>query len=237
MRIHSATLLSCFALAALAGCGGAGGGTPLPAIPLFADQTFSGHAIDNPFFPLVPGTILTYEADTEDGLETVVLEVTNDVKMILGITCVVVHATEELDVDLVEDTLDWYAHDDAGNVWYMGEYSEEIENGMVVSTEGSWEAGVDGAEPGIIMLANPVPGQVYRQEYYAGVAEDMGTVIALGLAVQIDLGAYVGCAQIQDSTPLEPGVTEQKFYAPGVGAVLEVNDDDERLELVDVQGP
>jgi hypothetical protein len=237
MRTKTSIPLSLLALLALSACGGASGGTPLPAIPLFADQTFSGHAIDNQYFPLVPGTILTYEADTEDGTETVVIEVTNQVKVILGISCVVVHAAEYLDGELTEDTEDWFAQDDAGNVWYMGEYSEEIEDGMVVSTDGSWEAGVDGAEAGIIMLANPVPGQVYRQEYYAGVAEDMGTVIALGQTVQIDLGGYVGCAQIQDSTPLEPGVFEQKYYAPGVGAVLEVDEDGVRLELVDVQGP
>lgn len=203
--------------------------------PPFDPQDFAGGPIDNPLLPLIPGTIRTYEKETEDGLETTVVEVLPDVKVILGVTCTVVRDTVSLDGELVEDTLDWFAQDDEGNVWYLGEDSKEYEGGVLVGTEGSWEAGVDGAEPGVVMFAQPRLFATYRQEFYEGEAEDMATVLALDEIVTVPAGTYGGCLQTEDFTPLEPGISEEKFYAPGVGLVLEVDDEGVRSELVDVE--
>ncbi len=131
--------------------------------------------VDNPFFPLVPGTVYTFEGSGEH----VVVTVTHDTKEILGITTTVVHDQVTVDGAVTEDTTDWYAQDAAGNVWYMGEQTAEYENGVVTSTEGTWEAGVDGAQPGIVMLADPQVGDTYRQEWYEGQAEDLAKVFAL----------------------------------------------------------
>jgi len=201
-----------------------GGGNPLP--------------IDNQYMPLVPGTSLMYEGETEDGLEEVLEEVTYDTKVILGVTCTVVRAREWLEGILTEDTLDWYAQDQWGNVWYFGEYSEAYENGDV-STEGSWEAGVDGAKPGIIMLADPQPGDAYRQEYYEDEAEDMGKVLRLNASVSVAYGDFDDCLVTKEWTPLEPGEVEHKFHAPGVGLVLirELQGGPVVFELVDVVAP
>jgi len=216
--------------ALVAACSGGGGGSGFQLDPAMfvADVT-------NPLFPLSPGTRYVFEADTDEGLERVEIEVTDQRKEILGVSCIVVHAVEFVDGEMVEDTLDWFAQDVDGNVWYFGEDSKEIESGVVVSTEGSWEAGVDGAEPGIVMLAAPTVGTTYQQEMAPGEAEDMATVLALDETVTIPLGTYTGCLKTEDFTPLEPGVIENKFYAPGVGLVLEVDEDGNRTELVEIE--
>lgn len=191
--------------------------------------------IDNPYFPLVPGTTYTYQGETEESIEEIKVFVTHETKNILGISCIVVRDTVTVDGELVEDTYDWYAQDEEGNIWYMGEDSKEYENGEVVSTEGSWEAGVDGAKPGIIWQADPQVGGSYRQEYYAGEAEDMAEVISLDESITVPYGTYNNTIQTQEWTPLEPNVLEYKYYASGVGMVLEVNPDTgERVELVDI---
>ena len=138
------------------------------------------------------------------------------------------------DGELVEDTFDWYAQDTDGNVWYLGEDSKEYEDGEVVSTEGSWEAGVDGALAGIIMKAAPAVGDAYRQEYYEGEAEDLAEVIELGARVSVGAGDYDEVIVIEEWTPLEPEVVENKSYAPGVGVILEekVRGEEGRVELV-----
>lgn len=191
--------------------------------------------VTNALFPLTPGTVYRYEGETEDGFVEVVVEVTDQRRTVLGVSCVVVRATEYVDGERVEDTLDWYAQDRDGNVWYFGEDSKEYEGGVVVSTDGSWEAGVDGALPGIVMLAAPAVGAEYAQESAPGVAEDRARVVALDAEVTVALGTYSGCLETEDFTPLEPGVTESKFYAPGVGLVLEVEQDGSRVELVAVE--
>lgn len=201
--------------------------------PIIIPAFFKGHQIDNPYFPLVPGTTFFYEADTEDGLEEIETIVTHDAKTILGVTCAVVHDIARLDGEIIEDTLDWYAQDCFGNVWYFGEYSETYENGVLTGTEGSWEAGVDGAKPGIVMKAHPKVGDTYRQEYYAGIAEDMADVISLNRSVSVAYGDYDNCLKTRDYTPLDPKVNEYKFYAPGVGQVL-TKEEDARVELVDI---
>jgi hypothetical protein len=185
----------------------------------FEDADGNPLPIDNPYLPLVPGTTFIYEGETEDGIEHNEVYVTHQTTEILGVTCTVVLDTVEVEGELVELTFDWFAQDFAGNVWYFGEYSEEYEDGEV-NTEGSWEAGVDGAKPGIVMLADPIEGSSYRQEYYEDVAEDMGKVLKLNAFVSVLYGDFAGCLATKEWTPLEPGAVEHKYYAPGVGLVL-----------------
>jgi len=190
--------------------------------------------VDHRYFPLAPGTTLLYQGETADGPERNQVVVTRETRQILGVTCVVVKDSVWLNDELVEETIDWYAQDKDGNVWYFGEDSKEYENGVVVSTKGSWEAGVDGAMPGIIMEANPRVNDSYRQEYRPGEAEDMGKVLSLNESASVPFGSYQGCLIILDWTPLEPGITEHKYYCQGVGPVLTimVEGGSERHELV-----
>lgn len=196
-------------------------------------------AIDNPYFNLAPGRVWVYEGKDEDGkTERVEVEVTNETKTILGVNTTVVHAREWVEGELVEDTFDWFAQDKDGNVWYFGEDSKEIEGGEVVNTNGSWEAGVNGAKPGIVMKANPQVNEAYRQEFLPGEAVDMGQVLSLNESVTIGLGSYTDCLQTKDWTPLEPEVVEHKFYSKDVGnAILEkkVAGETGQLELVEMR--
>jgi hypothetical protein len=179
--------------------------------------------VDNPFFPLAPGTKWVYEETTGDETEINTTEVLDETRTVMGVETIVVHdvvATE--DGEVVEDTYDWYAQDADGNVWYFGEDTTAFEDGQE-SKEGSWEAGVDGALPGIVMYADPQVSETgYRQEYLAGVAEDMGQVIEVGAAVETPYGAFDDTVRTTDWTPLEPDVIEQKTYARGIGFVHEV---------------
>lgn len=196
--------------------------------------------VTNPYFPLAPGTSYTYEGETEAGVETVLVEVLEDTRTILGITATVVRDRVFLDGELIEDTFDWFAQQNNGDVWYLGEDSKEIENGQVVSTEGSWEAGVDGAKPGIIMWGDPAAhlNEEYRQEYYEGEAEDVATVIGLEEAVEVPYGSFTGCIRTEDRNPLEAGAVEHKFYCSGIGLTLEgPTDGSERIELIEVTQP
>ena len=227
-------LLSVGAVACGGGGGGGGGGGQIVLPVAFDVANFSGHAIDNPFFPLTPGTTYVYEGATADGLEHEIVQVTVQTKIILGVTCVVVHQTASLDGSLIENTLDWYAQDDAGNVWYFGEATEEISGGVVVGTEGSWEGGVDGAQAGIQMLAAPAAGDIYSQEFALDVAEDLARVVATGETVALGIGTYPGCVHTEDTTPLEPAIRENKFYAAGVGTILEIDENGVHHELVSV---
>lgn len=192
--------------------------------------------VTNPYFPLTPGTIWTYEGETEDGTETITVTVTDQTKTILGVICIVVNDVVSIDGDTIEITDDWYAQDIAGNVWYFGEDSQEIEDGEVVSTEGSWEAGVEGAKPGIIMLSDPILGIPYRQEYFFNEAEDWGKVIELGLTVETPFATYTDCIKTEDWDALEPEVTEYKYYAPGIGVIKE-EEEDTSIELINFQQP
>ena len=194
--------------------------------------------VPNPYFPIEPGVTRVYSSETADGTEEVVTTVTDATREILGVVCVVIHDVVYLEGDPIEDTLDYYANDASGNVWYMGEDSVEIENGIIVSVHGSWIAGVDGAKPGIIMKATPLVGDVYRQEFAAGDAEDAARVVSLSEEVTVPFGTFMDCLQTEDFTPVEPGFSEYKYYAPGVGAVLEVNPETgEELVLIDVMFP
>ena len=193
--------------------------------------------INNKFFTLVPGTTFIYEGKTEDGTERNEMYVTNNTKVVLGVNTVEVWDRVWLDGELIEETLDWYAQDKSGNVWYFGEDSKEYESGKVTGTKGSWEAGVDGAKPGIIMQAEPKIGQEYRQEYYQNTAEDMAQVVSIDESVTVPYDSFTGCLKTKDWNPLEPGKDEHKYYCPDVaGVVLEVSiADGEKVELIDVK--
>lgn len=197
-------------------------------------------AVTNPYFPLTPGTTHHYAGETADGVETIVTEVLADTRTILGISATIVHDRVFLDDELIEDTFDWYAQQNNGDVWYLGEDSREIEDGEVVSTEGSWEAGVDGAKPGIIMWGDPADhlNEEYKQEYYVGVAEDVAMVIGLNEDVEVPYGTFTGCLRTEDRNPLEAGAVEHKFYCAGIGLTLEgPADGSERFELTGITGP
>jgi hypothetical protein len=225
-------------LAALAFTTGCGDGGTTPTLgPLPEPSAFVAN-VTNPFFPLTPGT--TYSYATTDGSETSTVEVLSEKKTILGISATIVHDQVFTDGELTEDTFDWYAQDTDGNVWYLGEDSKEIENGQVVSTAGSWEAGVNGAQAGIIMWADPAGhiGETYRQEFARGEAEDVAKVVAGGESVTVPYGSFSGCLKTEDRNLLEPGTVENKFYCPDIGLTLEfpVQAPSDRTELADVLG-
>jgi hypothetical protein len=177
--------------------------------------------IDNPYWPMIPGSTWVYrETDAEGALQRVEVTVTDRSKTILGIEATVVHDVVSEGGEVIEDTYDWYAQDADGNVWYLGEETKEFENGKVSTTEGSWEAGVDGAEAGIILPADPEIGMSYRQEYYAGKAEDEGEILSLDERAEVPFGSFEHLLMTKDTTPLEPNVLEHKFYAEGVGPIL-----------------
>jgi len=216
----------------LVGCGKPGDESQEAYAPTIDPARFAAR-VENEFFPLTPGTRLVYA--TPDGGERVEVYVTAETKEILGVTCTVVKSREFENGELVEETADWYAQDVDGNVWYFGEDTEEYRDGVVVSRAGSWQAGRDGAQPGIIMKGAPAVGDSYRQEYLAGVAEDMGEVLSLDESASVPYGSFANVLKTKEWTPLEPGDVEHAYYARGVGLILEVEGDD-RLELVSVGG-
>jgi hypothetical protein len=182
--------------------------------------------IDNEYLPMKPGTTFVYKG----GAERDEMAVTSDTKKVMGVECVVVDDRAWENGKLIEKTYDWFAQDKEGNVWYFGEDTKEYKNGEVTTTKGSWEAGVDGAKPGIIMQADPKVGQSYRQEYYSGEAEDMAKVIRLNDSVKVPYGSFDHVLVTKEWTPLEPSYSEHKYYARGVGQVFGGGS-----ELVDVK--
>ena len=196
--------------------------------------------VTNPYFPLKPGIRWVYEGPNDAGdTEHVVVEVTPETRVVMGVTCVVVHDVVTVKGKVQEDTFDWYAQDKDGNVWYFGEDSKSYDGGQRASTAGSWEAGVDGAQPGIIMEASPKVGDSYRQEYYKGHAEDMADVLSVSEKKTVRYGSYEGVLKTKDYTALEPGVVENKYYAKDVGAIFEVQvqGDSGQLELTEMTRP
>jgi hypothetical protein len=202
-----------------AGCGGSDSKSlPQGSEPANLDAADFVDRIDHPYWPMAPGSKWVYE---EDGAR-VEVAVTDRTKEILGIQATVVHDVVTEDGELVEDTYDWYAQDEDGNIWYLGENTKEYEDGKVKSTEGSWEAGVDGAEAGVLLPGDPEVGMRYRQEHYEGEAEDRGEILGLDERAEVPFGAFDGVLKTKDTTPLEPGVVEHKFYAKDVGPVLAI---------------
>lgn len=196
----------------------------------------------NLYFPLTPGNTWTYRGETEDGLEEIIVTVTEEIKEIEYpadsgelFNCVVVQDVVTVDGEIVEDTFDWYAQDTDGNVWYFGEIAKNYEDGELVDVEGSWKAGQDSAKPGILMYADPLDSDFYRQEFALGNAEDMGAVKSRGeTTVTVTAGHFADDVLVtRDFTPIEPDVLEFKYYAPGIGLVLEEDPDTgEQVELI-----
>lgn len=211
---------------------------PQGSEPVELDPSDFTIEIDNPYLPMLPGTRWTYREVGPDGevMEVVVI-VTNKTRQIAnGVTALVVRDTVTLDGEIIEDTFDWYAQDGEGNVWYFGEDTAEFEDGRITSTSGSFEAGIDGALPGIIMPGNPSTGMNYRQEYYAGEAEDNGEVLSTDEMADVPFGHFEDLLLTKDTITIEPNVLEYKFYARGIGLVLSlgISGGSGREELVNV---
>lgn len=232
MRNAIALLLTLGALA-LAACGGDDAtrdaehhsSLPRGSEPVELDPAEFTIEIDNPFWPMVPGSRWVYrETDAEGSRQRVVVTVTDRTKRIAnGTEARVVRDVVTEGGELVEVTDDWYAQDAQGNVWYLGERTAEYEGGEVVSRAGSFEAGVDGAQAGILLPADPQPGLAYRQEHYAGEAEDRAEVLGLDEQARVPAGHFDEVLMTKDTNPLEPRVLEFKFYAGGVGPVLAIS--------------
>lgn len=212
-------------------CAKLGGGAYDPEI----DPEDFSNVIDNEFFPLPVGATWTYTSETEEGTETIVVTVLDQTREIMGVECQAVQDTVTLEGIFLEDTTDYYAQDSDGNVWYFGEISFNYdEEGFVEDIDGSWISDVEGAKPGIVMLADPTLNTTYRQEWWLGEAEDAGTVVGIDETVMIDgFADFTGCVKTEDFLPPEPDALENKFFAPGIGFIYETKDDsDETVELV-----
>lgn len=194
--------------------------------------------VTNQFFTLPRGRVLTYEAQTEEGLEKVEIRILYDTKLdtkiVMGVKTLTYWDRVWLNGELIEDTRDYLAQDKAGNVWYFGEEVFNYEHGRLKDKAGSWIAGENGALPGIWIKSDNQVGDSYRQEYLKGEAEDMRDVVAVNQTVTTKLGTFEGCVKMYDWTPLDKDSKEHKYYCPPVGAmVLEehlVHGD--RMELV-----
>jgi hypothetical protein len=193
--------------------------------------------VDNEYFPLRPGTTYYY-AGEKDGIPTTnEVFVTHETKVIMGVTTTVVHDNAYEDGVLNEKTIDWYAQDKQGNVWYFGEDAKELApDGTVVSTEGSWQAGVSGAQPGIVMKGEPRVGDRYNQEVAPGVAEDKAQVLRVDASKCAPYGCFDEVLVTKEWTPLHPGIVERKWYAEGIGMIAGkmVKGGSEHTELVKI---
>jgi hypothetical protein len=222
------------AAAALAGCGATG--LPNGSDPVSLDPGDFSATIDNTYWPMKPGTRWTYREIGEDGkAQNVVVTVTSKTKRTRnGVTARIVRDTVSLHGRVIEDTFDWYAQDAEGSIWYLGEDTVEFEHGRIATHEGSFQAGVHGAQAGVIMPADPKPGQAYRQEYLKGQAEDNGEVLSRHEMADVPAGHFKNMLLTKDTSGVEPDALEYKLYAAGVGPVLTlgVSGDVGREELV-----
>ena len=205
-----------------------------PALPA-PDQFVS--QISNRYLPLTVGTTWTYKGKLDGKSATDVFAVTDQTKQIEGVTTTVIHDQVFQGGDLVEDTFDWFAQDVNGNVWYLGEDTKELDHGTVVSTEGSWEAGVHGANAGIFMPANPQVGDLFKQEDAKNVAEDCTRIVALDAFVKTPYVTSNDALKTEEFSLLEPGVLDNKYYVKDIGLVAErtVQGGDDTLNLVSVK--
>lgn len=217
------------------------------AIPAVNPDDFTDPQ-DNLYLPMALGSTYVYLAETEDELILNEITDTYETKEILDVLCTVVNDVEWIYNEasdewfVTEETSDWYAWDNNGNVWYFGEETveyiyDEDWNLIDTSSEGSWEAGVDGAEAGILMLSDPMPGLSYRQEYYEDEAEDMARVLTLNARADVEYGDFDDCLKTKEWTPLDRGVIEHKYYAPGVGLVFikELKEKTVFVELIEIR--
>jgi hypothetical protein len=228
----------CLVALGLTGCSSASSGEPTPQVPQpvptqaapSASSTYHptiepakfSSVITNRYFPLRPGTTLVYDGSRDGKPQHTEMKVTTETRVIMGVKCVVVRDDVTSNGALVEKTTDWYAQASDGSVWYFGEATAEYVNGAVSSTQGSWEAGVDGAQPGIIMEAAPRTGDNYRQEYRPGIAEDMAKVIKTNSTTKVGGVTYKNVVVTEDTNPLAPDKQDEKQYAPGVGLIYTV---------------
>jgi hypothetical protein len=173
--------------------------------------------VTNPYFPLVVGSTYVYEGNRDGVPRRAEVTVAADTKMIMGVKCVVTRDVVTSNTSLVEKTTDWYAQDKDGNVWYFGEDTAEYTNGAVSSTAGTWLAGVDGAQPGIIMQAHPKVGDAYRQEYRPKIAEDYAKVLETTNSAPWPTGNYTNIVVTEDTDLLDATKLEHKSYGPGIG--------------------
>ncbi|MEH0502201.1 hypothetical protein [Streptomyces scabiei] len=215
------------------GSGTSSGTTPAPsspsAPPSTAPQNGAYHPVIDPsrfsnrvtnrYFPLRAGTTLVYEGTRDGRPQRDEVVITKETRVIMGVRCTVVRDTVTSNGALVEKTTDWYAQSAVGDVWYFGEATGEYTNGNLTSTKGSWEAGVDTAQPGVVMKAHPRPGDSYRQEYRPGEAEDMAKVLRTTATVKVPVGRFADVVVTDDTDPLNPDKADHKSYAPGVGLV------------------
>lgn len=194
--------------------------------------------VDNKYLNFPEGKKFIYEGKTEEGIERIEVYSTGIIKNVMGVNVIEIRDKEYLNGELIEDTKDWFAQDKEGNIWYFGEDSKELIDGKVSSTEGSWVAGYYDAKPGIVMEANPKIGDIYRQEYSPGEAEDMGQVIALNVNVKTRYGEFTNCLQTKDWNPLENDQGEYKYYCPKVGNLVyeESIEDREGVQLIAIEG-
>jgi hypothetical protein len=218
------------AVLALAACGGGGSKTTSPSAsglpqgtkPVKLDPTDFTTNIDNPYWPMRPGSHWVYREVENGEAQRVDVTVTNQTKTLEGIEARVVHDRVSGNGETLENTYDWYAQDSQGNLWYLGEDTAEYENGKLKTKEGSWAAGVDGAEPGVVVPASPKQGMTYREEYYAGHAEDGAEVLSVNSQVQVPFGRFKDALLTRNFSTIEPTVEEMKLYAKGVGPVMEL---------------
>ncbi len=201
------------------------GATLLAGSPVWAAEAYApvinpadfSTSIDNPFFNLPVGKIMHFNAKTEDGVETTEIVVTNEKRTLMGVETVVYWDRVYLNGKLKEETRDFLAQHRNGDVWYFGEEVDNYEDGKLKDHHGAWLAGVDGAQPGIWMKADPKVGETYKEEYYAGKAEDMAKVVSVSETVETPLGTFENCIKTDNTTPLEPKVLESKFYCREIG--------------------
>src|SRR5512133_420946 len=218
------------AVLALTACGGGGSKSkssssmtlPQGTKPVKLDPADFTTNIDNPYWPMRPGSHWVYREVENGETQRVDVTVTNQTKTLEGIEARVVHDRVSRNGETLEDTYDWYAQDSAGNLWYLGENTAEYENGKLKTQEGSWAAAVDGAETGIVVPAHPKQGMTYREEYYAGHAEDGAKVLKVGSQVQVPFGRFQNAMLTRNFSTIEPTVEEMKLYAKGVGPVMEL---------------
>jgi hypothetical protein len=187
-----------------------------------AGNRFGPH-VTNPWFPLPVGRTLVYRGEKDGKPSRDVVHVTRTTKTIAGARCVAISDRLYSRGHLIERTTDWYTQDARGNVWYYGEDTAELDvHGRVTSREGTWQAGRDGAKPGIFMPAHPAVGQAFRQEYYKGHAEDRFEILSLHATARSSYVTSSRAMLTKETTPLEPGVVDHKYYVRGVGTVREV---------------
>ncbi|HKQ59432.1 MAG TPA: hypothetical protein VJY35_16330 [Candidatus Eisenbacteria bacterium] len=187
--------------------------------------------ITNDYFLLPVGRILRYEGPSKDGTETLEVRVTSQTKNVMGVTTRVVIETHRLNGQVVEVSENWFAQHQDGTVWYFGEFSQEYVNGVPQNSAGSWEAGVADALPGIVMKGDPQPGDTYYQEFAEGVAQDQAQVMSVTETTTVPYGTFSMVVRTKDWTALEPASREKKYFAPGVGLII-----DDNVQLVSITG-